>query len=234
MCELPLKHRSVYAEFCKGSFAVHKTKKLFSSIALDHAHEQVNAVVKGEGGAVGLTENPAALRRWMVVGPELSRMVKEFEVPSSDESSKHHEQKPSIQAAFANDVVNLVSSIEELGNPFNESGEDLSALHTKEIMKEETVNTVRKAREVGEQQIETFLKERLKSKAKPLTDPIKKNNFPTFNNRRNEVSKDKAKVAVLPVKTVTATLVNSSNLKTSHGLLHCRKWDNSEEETKLI
>ena len=64
-------------------------------------------------------------------------------------------------------------------------------------MKEETVNTVRKAREVGEQQFETFLKERLKSKAKPLTDPIKKNNFPTFNNRRNEVSKDKAKVAVL-------------------------------------
>ena len=112
-------------------------------------------------------------------------------------SSKHHEQKPSIQAAFANDFVNLVSSIEELGNPFNESGEDLTALHTKEIMKEETVNTVRKAREVGEQQFETFLKERLKSKAKPLTDPIKKNNFPTFNNRRNEVSKDKGKVMVL-------------------------------------
>ena len=34
-----------------------------------HAHEQVNAGVKGEGGAVCLTENPAALRRWMVAGP---------------------------------------------------------------------------------------------------------------------------------------------------------------------
>ena len=41
----------------------------FSSIALDHAHEQVNARVKGEGGAVRLAENPAALRRWMVAGP---------------------------------------------------------------------------------------------------------------------------------------------------------------------
>ena len=49
----------VYAEFCNGSFVVHKTKRLFSSIALDHAYEQVNAVVEGEGGAVGLTENPA-------------------------------------------------------------------------------------------------------------------------------------------------------------------------------
>ena len=36
---------------CNGSFVVHKTKKKFSSIALDRAHEQVNAGVKGEGGA---------------------------------------------------------------------------------------------------------------------------------------------------------------------------------------
>ena len=63
MCELPLKRPDVYAEVRNGSFVVHKTKRLFSSIALDHAHEQVNAVVEGEGGAVGLTENPAALRR---------------------------------------------------------------------------------------------------------------------------------------------------------------------------
>ena len=34
----------------------------------DRAHEQNNAAVKGDGGAVGLTENPAALHRWMVSG----------------------------------------------------------------------------------------------------------------------------------------------------------------------
>ena len=72
MCELPGKHPHVHAQFCKGSFVVHKTKRCFSSVALDHAHEQVNAGFKGEGGAMGLTENPAALRRWMVAGPELA------------------------------------------------------------------------------------------------------------------------------------------------------------------
>lgn len=40
-----------------------KTRKRFSAIALDQAHEQDNAVVKGDSGAVGLTENPAALKR---------------------------------------------------------------------------------------------------------------------------------------------------------------------------
>ena len=63
----------------RGSFVVHKIQKPFSSTALDHAHEQVNAVVNGEGGAVGLTDSPDALLRWMVSGPEESRMVEGFE-----------------------------------------------------------------------------------------------------------------------------------------------------------
>ena len=79
ICDLPVKHPDVCAESRNGSFEVHKTKRLFSSIALDHAHEQVNAVVKGGGGTIELTENPAALRRWMVAGPELARIVEEFE-----------------------------------------------------------------------------------------------------------------------------------------------------------
>ena len=76
--------------------------------------------MKGEGGAVGLTENPAALRRWMVAGQELAQMVEEFqEVISASGSQSHHDNKPAIQSAFAKDVVNLVSSFEELGSPFN-------------------------------------------------------------------------------------------------------------------
>ena len=79
MCVLPFTHPGVCKYFSKGYFVVHKTTKLFSAIAFDHVHEQENANVKGEGGAVGLTENPSALRRWIVAGSELSRMIQEFE-----------------------------------------------------------------------------------------------------------------------------------------------------------
>ena len=54
-------HPSVYEEFMKGNFTVKKSKHAFSAIAIDHAHEQNNASVKGDGGAVGLTENPSVL-----------------------------------------------------------------------------------------------------------------------------------------------------------------------------
>ena len=51
---------------------------------LDCTHEQLNAGVKGVGGAVGLRENPVALERWMVADPELARMI-EFKgnIPSA-------------------------------------------------------------------------------------------------------------------------------------------------------
>ena len=73
-------------------------------------HGQENANVIGEGGAVDLTENPSALRRWMVAGPELSRMIKEFEGSNNQtEENDHHEQKSGIQKAFCKDVQSITT-----------------------------------------------------------------------------------------------------------------------------
>ena len=42
-------------------------------------HNQHNAVVKDDGGAIGLTECPDALLRWMFSGPEMARGINDFE-----------------------------------------------------------------------------------------------------------------------------------------------------------
>ena len=52
---------------------VHKSSRDYSAMAIDQAHEQANAVIKGDGGAVRVIENPSALRIWMVSGPEVSQ-----------------------------------------------------------------------------------------------------------------------------------------------------------------
>ena len=90
-------HPSVYTHFSEGRFVAHRTTRSFSGMALDQAHEQLNALVKGEDGAMGLTENAAALRRWMVAGPEISRMVQEFEGFSQRPESEHHTKSHSTQ-----------------------------------------------------------------------------------------------------------------------------------------
>ena len=66
-------------QFKDGKFVLHKSLRQFSGIPIDKAHEQNNGMVKEEGGAVGLTENPSALRWWMVAGPEMARIIDEFE-----------------------------------------------------------------------------------------------------------------------------------------------------------
>ena len=78
MLALEQMHPGVYKEFSRGHFAVRKTEKTFSIMAIDQAHEQNNAVSKGDRGVIGLTEDQTALRRWTVAGPELSRLVDEF------------------------------------------------------------------------------------------------------------------------------------------------------------
>ena len=58
MMSLEQQHPEVAREFHKGNVVVHKPRREFSAIAIDQAHEQNNAVIKGDGGAVGLTEDP--------------------------------------------------------------------------------------------------------------------------------------------------------------------------------
>ncbi len=98
---IEVQHPEVAREFNKGNFVVHKSNREFSAMAIDQAHEQNNAVIKGDGGAVGLTEDAGALRRWMVAGPEVSRLVAAYEAMSTVKdatvSSRHHEQTASTQ-----------------------------------------------------------------------------------------------------------------------------------------
>ena len=91
-------HTQVYEEFMAGHFTVQKTNH-FSTIAIDQAHEQNNAVVKGDGGAVDLTKSHAALQRWMVSGPEIARLVNEFE------ASINHHQTPVNTRHHEDDLV---------------------------------------------------------------------------------------------------------------------------------
>ena len=49
------------------------------------------------------------------------------------DDTRHHEQVPSLQKAFAKDVKALNRVIEEMGNPFFEDSADLLVVDTKEI-----------------------------------------------------------------------------------------------------
>ena len=94
---------NVAKEFHDGNFVIRKTGRVFSSITIDQAHKQNNAPIKGDGGAIGLTNNPSALQRWMVAGLQVSRTVEEFhkELDHCVCMIDHHDQSPTVQKNLA-------------------------------------------------------------------------------------------------------------------------------------
>ena len=154
MSLLSEKHPAILAEFRAGKFVVHKTRNKFSAMAIDQCHEQNNANMKeSAGGAIGLMTNPGTLRRWMVAGPEVSRMVTEFEslqAHSHINDNRHHEQHKGVQATFLKEVKSLVAVIDEMENPFMEESDDLLVLDTRDFLDTCVGETVRKAETLGE------------------------------------------------------------------------------------
>ena len=155
MTTLQGKHEDIYEKFVNGGFTVRKTQKAFSAMAIDQAHEQNNSLVKGEGCAIGLTESPSALRRWMISGPEIARMVKEFEdcltEGKTESRKKHHEKAKSYQLSFSKEVKSLTSLIEKMGNPFTEETPDVLVFDTRDIVGVHVIKTVQEIEALGQQ-----------------------------------------------------------------------------------
>ena len=82
------KHPIIAREFSNGKFCVQRSVNKFSAISLNQAHVQMNDKLKGDGGMIGLTENSNGLRRWMVSGPEVTRVVQQFEGTADEEFHK--------------------------------------------------------------------------------------------------------------------------------------------------
>lgn len=78
-------------------------------------------------------------------------MVEEFEssVKTIKNDNKHHYQTPAAQSRFLADVQNVISVFKESGNPFLDKRKDLTALHTKDVMGDDVVKSVRNVKDVG-------------------------------------------------------------------------------------
>ena len=92
----------------------------------------------------------------MVSGPQMAQIIAEFEMSAgseqrTDADSRHHEENRHTQKSFAEDVKALVSTIEDMGNPFLESTSDLLVLDTRDIVDPAVTTTLNEIEEIGRQ-----------------------------------------------------------------------------------
>jgi hypothetical protein len=171
--------KSIEEEFRKGNFVINKTGKRFSAIALDQAHEQNNKVVKGSGGIVGLTEDPASLQKWLLAGPEISRLVQGFEDTFLEESNEdslfHHSEDLSSQKRYKAKTTSFKNVVNQYGNPFKDIHSDLVTLDSRNCLDPLVVQTIRNLKRNGQSQYEDYRTQVLEEQTQSIHTPIKRN-----------------------------------------------------------
>ena len=132
----------------------------------------------------------------------MARVIEEFHDQQyhcgGEVDTRHHDQTPSIQTAFAKDVRSLVSVSEDLGNPFEEESTDLLVLDTKEITDHTSVKAVQNVRRIGQEQFQAFSRECLIERSESIDDVIHRNELKLFGSAcKKNVSKGKQQLASL-------------------------------------
>ena len=111
---MKVKHPDIYENLKKGFFSFQKSTREFSRMALDQVHEQNNRVIKSTGGATDLVNksDQSALIRWETCGPDIARIIMEFEESENIDSpnlnsSKLHEDNEAFCKKFTSDIIGL-------------------------------------------------------------------------------------------------------------------------------
>ncbi|CAB4035903.1 Hypothetical predicted protein, partial [Paramuricea clavata] len=167
-----------------------KSLHRYSAIPIDQAHEQENKVVKASGGAVGLTKNPVAFRRWMTAELELARPLRQYENgylhdddPQNPANFEHHEQGLAAQKSFQRQVHSLSNTIRKIGNPFLDDFPELVTLDSRNCANEAVVNTIRTLEDTGTKKDQEYVKTVLVDRSHSIHDTISKNSLPLFSTK---------------------------------------------------
>ena len=138
----------------------------------------------------------------------MARMIADFEstidcISSTRTQFQHHEEHEKVQSTFVSDVKILAQSIQKSGNPFDDETSELVVLFSGEITENSVTETLYQINQSGIEQYNTFVNERIINRSKPLSDPIKSNNFPL-------ISRPTVKKSTLP--TQVSSLKQDCNL----------------------
>ena len=156
-------------------------------------------------GAVGLTQNPVAFRRWMLSGPETARLLKQFEEeyppdndPQIPKNFQHHEQALSTQKSLQRQVTSLSETIRRMGNPFFDDFPDLVTLDNRICADETAVVAVHTLEDTSKKQYQEFVKNVLDVRSHSIHDSIHRNSLVIFRiHPRRVTSKQGKKIKVL-------------------------------------
>ena len=124
------------------------------------------------------TQGESALIRWEICGPEVARIVSEFEnsLYNQDASSSatKHEDNEKFRQKFNRDVESFYQAVP--CNLFEMTS--LSTINNSAPFPQSVSNQLKQVMSTGKRQVKLFIQDRLLMQKTAITEKISKNNFP--------------------------------------------------------
>ena len=144
-------------------------------------------------------------RRWKLSGPELSRIIHEFEYqflsgqdPDNPRNFQNHEAGWAVQKTFQRKVKNLCDVVTRTGNPIFDNFSELVTLDSRDCADTSVVESVKKLGKLGKEQYQKYVTDATKDRSRSIYNPKNQNNLPLFStNYKKEDSKQGKNIAVL-------------------------------------
>ncbi|KAK3702948.1 hypothetical protein QZH41_002861 [Actinostola sp. cb2023] len=140
----------------------------------------------------------------MVAGPEMARLLQEFEDHFMDcnhggeQHNEHHEQGPATQKNFQSNIKNLVTTISEMGNPFSDECPELVVLDTRNCADDSVVDTINTIEELGLRQYKKYVKDVIIERTASIDNSIPRNSVALFKRQKpKHITKTSQKLSAL-------------------------------------
>lgn len=148
-----------------------------------------------------MTHDPDLLRKWLVSGPQMVRLISSFEeyyLPDADIEFRHHSEGFSFQSQYQSKVQRLIQTIKNYGNPFEIKFSELIQIDTRQCFGEAVENTLRSLKSCGEEQYSEFKSKVLQDHSTSIHTSIKKNKLHLMKTPiQKSVTKDGLKIKTL-------------------------------------
>ena len=171
--------------FVEGEFCVKKNDTPFTTIGVDHAGDQINKIMKIDGGLIGISNNENVGNRYFLTVPLLANISKNILNGSFRNTTPtiHHENTSAFQNRQSLLITKLEACLKEELSAVFTSAESQCAYNmiTKVYLPENVSKETIKCEEVGRELYNTSCKERLGcDPTKSIWDPVSKANVKIF------------------------------------------------------
>lgn len=168
-------------EYLEENFSINKNGTPFTSIGSDHALEQDNKRMKVNGGIVGLTQNPNALKRFCLIAPTLNSLSEQFCCQydvNVDHREKHYQLTGCYLSRIIGNAKKILETMQNFDLSFIQDG-PLTNIVSNAVLSESASNEILCHEKIGADIYNEFINERLHGEMS-VWDPVQRRNLKTF------------------------------------------------------